>query len=227
MRATSSAPSRPVDAPASSRADLRRVGRERVVLRRLRRLAESISAPAPRSASARRAPPAASAARRTSRRRDRRLALRTIGPASSAGTIRMIVTPVSLSPCRIAAWIGAAPRSAGSSDAWMFSVPSARQVDHVASAGCARTRRRSRCPAASAASIVDELGVRAASPAGSTGSPSSSAISLHRRRIELERERPVRLVGLGDDADHLEAFAEQRAQRRRANSGVPQKRTRI
>ena len=38
--------------------------------------------------------------------------------------MRMIETPVSVRPSRMADWIGAAPRSAGSSDAWTFRVPS-------------------------------------------------------------------------------------------------------
>jgi hypothetical protein len=37
--------------------------------------------------------------------------------------MRMMVMPVSASPARIAAWIGAAPRQRGSSEAWMLRQP--------------------------------------------------------------------------------------------------------
>ncbi len=40
------------------------------------------------------------------------------GPVSSPASIRMIETPVSLSPRISDHWIGAAPRSLGNSDAW-------------------------------------------------------------------------------------------------------------
>jgi hypothetical protein len=46
---------------------------------------------------------AASAARRKSRRQNARGRLKNYGPASSAGTIRIIETPVSVDPCLIAA----------------------------------------------------------------------------------------------------------------------------
>ena len=46
-----------------------------------------------------------------------------IGPVSSPSSICMMVTPLSASPARIAAWIGAAPRQRGSSEAWMFRQP--------------------------------------------------------------------------------------------------------
>ena len=46
-----------------------------------------------------------------------------IGPVSSPASICMMVTPVSASPARIAAWIGAAPRQRGSRLAWMFRQP--------------------------------------------------------------------------------------------------------
>ena len=38
--------------------------------------------------------------------------------------MRMVVTPVSASPARIARWIGAAPRQRGSSEPWMLMQPS-------------------------------------------------------------------------------------------------------
>ena len=45
------------------------------------------------------------------------------GPVSSPASIRMMHTPVSLSPAWIARTIGAAPRQRGSSEAWMFRQP--------------------------------------------------------------------------------------------------------
>ena len=38
--------------------------------------------------------------------------------------MRMMVTPVSASPARMARWIGAAPRQRGSSEPWMLMQPS-------------------------------------------------------------------------------------------------------
>jgi hypothetical protein len=38
--------------------------------------------------------------------------------------MRMMLTPVDANPWRMAARIGSAPRSSGSTDAWMLSVPS-------------------------------------------------------------------------------------------------------
>ena len=43
-----------------------------------------------------------------------------MGPASSAATMRMMVTPVSVSPAAMARSMGAAPRQAGSNEAWTF-----------------------------------------------------------------------------------------------------------
>ena len=50
--------------------------------------------------------------------------LSSIGPVSSPASICMMVTPVVLSPARIARWIGAAPRHRGSSEAWTLMQPS-------------------------------------------------------------------------------------------------------
>ena len=47
------------------------------------------------------------------------------GPVSRPASMRMIATPVRLSPRMIDHWIGAAPRSRGSSDACTFQGPSA------------------------------------------------------------------------------------------------------
>ena len=47
-----------------------------------------------------------------------------IGPVSRPSSMRMVVTPVSASPARIARWIGAAPRQRGSSEPWMLMQPS-------------------------------------------------------------------------------------------------------
>ena len=49
--------------------------------------------------------------------------LSSIGPVSSPSSIRMMVTPVTSSPARIARWIGAAPRQRGSSEAWTLMQP--------------------------------------------------------------------------------------------------------
>ncbi len=45
------------------------------------------------------------------------------GPVSSPASICMIVMPVSVSPARMAAWIGAAPRHLGNRLAWMLRQP--------------------------------------------------------------------------------------------------------
>ena len=50
----------------------------------------------------------------------------TIGPVSSPASIRMSVTPVSVSPARIVAGIGVAPRWRGRSDGWRFRAPCSR-----------------------------------------------------------------------------------------------------
>ena len=42
---------------------------------------------------------------------------------SSPSSICIVVTPVSESPFAIAHWMGAAPRSRGSSEAWTLTVP--------------------------------------------------------------------------------------------------------
>ena len=46
-----------------------------------------------------------------------------ISPVSRPAFIFMIVTPVSVSPSRIADWIGDAPRYFGSSEVWTFRQP--------------------------------------------------------------------------------------------------------
>ena len=43
--------------------------------------------------------------------------------------MRMMVTPVSASPARMARWIGAAPRQRGSSEPWMLMQPSTGRVE--------------------------------------------------------------------------------------------------
>ena len=48
-----------------------------------------------------------------------------MGPVSSPSSMRMIVTPVSASPARMAAAMGEAPRWRGSSEAWTFRQPRA------------------------------------------------------------------------------------------------------
>mmetsp|Transcript_1500 Transcript_1500/g.5098 ORF Transcript_1500/g.5098 Transcript_1500/m.5098 type:complete len:271 (-) Transcript_1500:417-1229(-) len=49
---------------------------------------------------------------------------RTTGPASISSTVYATVTPVTSAPTSSARCTGAAPRNCGSSDGWMFSVPS-------------------------------------------------------------------------------------------------------
>ncbi|KAF5045315.1 hypothetical protein DSECCO2_482560 [anaerobic digester metagenome] len=68
----------------------------------------------PRSANSARSDPAVSAGPMASTR------CMIMGPASSAATMRMMVTPVSVSPAASDRSMGAAPRQAGSSDAWTF-----------------------------------------------------------------------------------------------------------
>ena len=53
----------------------------------------------------------------------------------------------------------------------------------------------------------------------STGSDSSSAMLLDRRRLELRARASDRLVRLRDDADDVEPFADQRAERRHRELG--------
>ena len=53
-----------------------------------------------------------------------------IGPVSSPASICMIVMPVSESPARMAACIGAAPRQRGNRLAWMLRQPRAGEVQH-------------------------------------------------------------------------------------------------
>ena len=46
-----------------------------------------------------------------------------MSPVSRPASIFMMVTPVSVSPLRIADWTGDAPRYFGSSDVWTFTQP--------------------------------------------------------------------------------------------------------
>ena len=47
-----------------------------------------------------------------------------MGPVSRPSSMRMMVTPVSVSPAIIARSTGAAPRYFGRSEAWTFQAPS-------------------------------------------------------------------------------------------------------
>ncbi|MNE39746.1 hypothetical protein D3C80_1337130 [compost metagenome] len=51
------------------------------------------------------------------------LTLSSIGPVSRPASMRITVTPLSLSPASTARWIGAAPRQRGSSEAWLLMQP--------------------------------------------------------------------------------------------------------
>ena len=98
------------------------------------------------------------------------------GPVSSPASIRMIDTPVSLSPRMMAHWIGAAPRSWGSNDAWTLKGPSGGR----SSSACgkirpyATTTNRSAPKAASAACVS----VLRSFSGCSTRTPSASASRL-------------------------------------------------
>ncbi len=73
-----------------------------------------------------------------------RFCMSRVGPVSSPATIRMIVTPVSISPARMARSIGAAPRQRGNSEAWTLKQPSRGAAEQPLAAGSARRRRRPR-----------------------------------------------------------------------------------
>src|SRR5688500_1110030 len=148
-----------------------------------------------------------------------------IGPASSFGTMRMIVTPVSDCPARTAAWIGAAPRHCGSSEAWMLSVP--RSGRSMTSRGrmwpYATTTDRSTSSA--------RISSRNASPRGRsgwrTGSDSSRAIRLMGDATSDERERPRGRSGCVTTPATSNPSPMSARRGGAANSGVPQKRIRI
>ena len=126
---------------------------------------------------ARARPASPTASRWCRRRRSRAPAPRATGPVSSPASMRMIDTPVSRSPRMIAHWIGAAPRSLGSSEACTLNGPSA--ADPAASAaGSARRRppRTDRRRARASAACVS--GVRIFSGCRIGHGPSASAARL-------------------------------------------------
>ena len=102
-------------------------------------------------------------------------AVSSIGPLSSPSSISIVVTPVTGSPAAIAAWIGAAPRQRGRSEAWRLTQPSR---------GSSRRARGKSCPkatttatsGASFASRARKAGSRTFSTC-SQGIPSSRAAS--------------------------------------------------
>src|SRR5687767_14681033 len=136
----------------------------------------------------------------------------------------MMVTPVSPSPSRIAAWIGAAPLSAGSSEAWMFSVPSR---------GKSITDLGSMCPYATTtftSGVSARSCARNSSPLGfsgwSTGRPSATATVFTADARTAERERPTGLSGCVTTATTSNPSPISARSGAVANSGVPQKSTR-
>ena len=78
----------------------------------------------------------------------------TIGPVSSPASMRMSVTPVSVSPARIAAGIGVAPRWRGSNDGWRFNAPCAELQERSAGRS-GRSRRARRGPGDERQDAVD------------------------------------------------------------------------
>ena len=103
--------------------ELRRVGRAFVVLRAagetpLLELASALTIKlAPSAASRSCSSPAVSSGPIATR------ASRQTGPVSSPSSMRMIETPVSLSPAMMARLMGAAPRQCGRSEAWTLKQP--------------------------------------------------------------------------------------------------------
>jgi len=136
----------------------------------------------------------------------------------------MIEIPVCDSPSRSAAWIGAAPRSAGRSDAWMLTVPSR---------GSSITERGRMCPYATttersgaiSASISRNSSSRAVS-GWKTGSPSSRAIRLTGDSCSARR-RPAGLSGCVTTPQTSKPSPSSARSDGVAKSGVPQKRIRI
>ena len=106
-----------------------------------------------------------------------RVAVASIGPASSSVTTRMIVTPVIASPAMTARWIGAAPRYFGSSDACTLIMPSARDTPGARRAESGRRRRRRQGRRRSAAMLARNACSRSFRGCR-TGMPASSATAL-------------------------------------------------
>jgi len=139
--------------------------------------------------------------------------------------MRMIVTPVDANPCRIAARIGSAPRSSGSTEAWMLSVPNG---------GRSITARGRMCPYATTtlrSGASARTSSRNASPRGrsgcSTGSPSASATALTGDGSRRDRDRPRGRSGCVTTPTTSNPSPSRARSGGTAKSGVPQKRTRI
>ncbi len=138
--------------------------------------------------------------------------------------MRMIETPVSVRPSRMAAWMGAAPRSVGSSEAWMFNVPS--RGTPIMSLG--RMWPYATTTETSGSSAV--IRARNPSPRGcsgwSTGMFSRSAISFTGGASTFERERPTGRSGCVTTPTTSKPSPISARSAGVANSGVPQKSTR-
>ena len=103
------------------------------------------------------------------------------GPESSAGSIWNVVAPVTVSPAAMAAWTGAAPRQAGSSEKWRLTQPCL---------GTASSRSLSRAPYATTAQH---------SGASSVSSPmNSSEFGLPGRSTGMSCSSANRATGDGD-----------------------------
>ena len=101
--------------------------------------------------------------------------LSSIGPVSSPSSIRMMVTPLTSSPARIARWIGAAPRQRGRSEAWTLTQPAL---------GASRIALRKDQPVGG---DDGEIGVERAEAALLFGSPAAS----RRPHLDPELLRPL------------------------------------
>src|SRR5688572_21044290 len=138
--------------------------------------------------------------------------------------MRMTVTPVSMNPSRMAAWIGAAPRSLGRSEACTLTVPrdgrSMISLDRM-------------CPyetttdssGSSARSSSRNAAARGFSGC-STGTPSAIAISLIGDGTSVERERPRGRSGCVTTAQTSNPSPTSARSDGAAKADVPQKRTR-
>ena len=149
-----------------------------------------------RDAAASRSAAATSQRRLELRRRSRRRRARTAsaprsGPVSSPASMRIRVTPVSVSPARIAAGMGVAPRCRGSSDGWRLSAPCAT-VEQRRPARSGRSRRGRSGPVRSASSRRSHRASRSRSGVriGRTSEVDGGVVD-RRRRHAATAGRPV------------------------------------
>ncbi len=115
------------------------------------------------------------------------------GPVSSPSSMRMRVTPVSVSPCAMAHWMGAAPRKRGSSEACTLTLPMRRHLQHILGEDASRrpSPRTRRAPACAAPRRTAGC---AASRAGAPSAPRSSA-SAFTGEMARALPRPLGLSG--------------------------------